>query len=66
LGVEKLVNIVLMGGDDIKVVRGVEIFGGLAKGLVDEFLCQILFADFSFPLKFKGLANLTSHSTLIV
>jgi len=55
-----------MGGDATKVARGVEIFGGSARGLVDEFLYQILFADFSFSLKFKGLANLTSHSTLIV
>ena len=55
-----------MGSDGTKVAGGVGIFGSSARGLVGEFLCQILFADFSSPLKFKGLANLTSHSTLTV
>lgn len=50
LGVGGLVDIVLMGGDGTKVAKRVGIFSSSARGLVGEFLYQILFADFSFPL----------------
>lgn len=43
-------DIVLMGGDGTKVAGRVGIFSGSARGLVGEFLYQILFANFSFPL----------------
>jgi len=66
LEVGGLVDIVLIGGDGTKVAGGVRIFSGSARGLVGEFLCQILFANFSSPLRFKGLANMTSYSILTV
>jgi len=60
----RLVNTVLIDSNSTGVVRRIRIFSSLARELVGELLCQILFADFSFSLKFEDLANLTSCSTL--
>ena len=59
-----LADMVSMSSDGTRVVGRVEIFGNLGRELVDELSYWILFTDFSFSLKFKGLANLTSYSTL--
>ena len=62
---EKLANIVSIDNNGVRVVKRVGIFSSLARELVGEFSCQILFADFFSSLKFKNLANLTSYFTFI-